>query len=375
MLLIFQVFFEAGKFCCGSLSGIQGLIFWNLIKQGKNISFINFLLAVQFFVNTINSYILIHFFFDIGFVSIFSAETDEEPVSELCKLYITSWLVTYTMWGIPNMGIMFCRFIYVRYSHGLVADMGSLFHKVVLLGILIFTFHWLSVWPINILLNKDDYTGIIKGKICNQIPFPSLNSNSIFFHIKAKMISCAIVGLYALLLIYFNVSSKKHRKKYAIPKRRVNILSMDQQANYLYLLAICMFIDQLIINLSFQLFHEELGVKHTFVIWWVWHLAMFSLLNIIAPSAIYWVASKEYPEFLDSRGKDFPEREGPRKMKIEPERPTMLRDVITNKENKRTFRFSYLTRKLKKRRDATSTQSNVWMIASSVVKMPEIEIV
>ena len=86
------------------------------------------------------------------------------------------------------------------------------------------------------------------------------------------------------------------------------------------------------------------------------------------------VAFKEYPEFLDSRGKDFPGREGPRKMKIEPERPTMLSDMITNKENKRTFRFSYLTRKLKKRRDVTSTRSNVWMIASSVVKMPEIEI-
>ena len=61
-------------------------------------------------------------FFEIGFAYIFRPDSDPENISELCKLYIISWLVTCTMWGIPNLGIMFCRFIFVRYGHGLVAN-------------------------------------------------------------------------------------------------------------------------------------------------------------------------------------------------------------------------------------------------------------
>jgi hypothetical protein len=128
------------------------------------------------------------------------------------------------MLGIPNLGILFCRFIYVRYGHGLVADMGSLFHKVVLLGISAFTVHWLLVWPVKTVLSKEDYTNIIKGKICNQIPFQEFNSSSIQFHVKAKLVSCFIVGLYWLSLVYIHHSSKKQTKSYGIPKRRLNIL-------------------------------------------------------------------------------------------------------------------------------------------------------
>ena len=103
---------------------------------------------------------------------------------------------------------------------------------------------------------------------------------------------------------------------------------------------------------------------------------MFSLLNIIAPSVIFWVAIKEYPEFFEYRGREYPGKEGPRKMKIEPERPAMFRDLITTKEKKRTFRFSYLKKRKvkKKKKDISSVKSKVWVITPYVVEMPEIEI-
>ena len=106
------------------------------------------------------------------------------------------------MGSIPSLGIFFCRFIYVRYAHGLVADMGRLFHKVVLLVIAVFTLHWLLVWSAS--LKKDDYKNIIKGKICNQLQFPEPGEKFIAFHVKPKLLTCAIVGLYGLSLVYIH---------------------------------------------------------------------------------------------------------------------------------------------------------------------------
>jgi hypothetical protein len=92
------MYFEVAKLSLCSTSGLQALIFWRLIQQGRNLTFINLLMAIQFFVNTINSSILSHFLFKIGSVN-FDPEAGEEGTSDLCTFYITSWLVTYNAWN------------------------------------------------------------------------------------------------------------------------------------------------------------------------------------------------------------------------------------------------------------------------------------
>ena len=306
------------EFVCTTACGMQALISWRLLKQGWNLSFINLLLAIHFFMNSINSYIYIYLLFDIGSKQLFDKETDPEDISVVCKYYISSWLALYTIGSIPSLGIVFCRFIYARYSHGLVADMGKLFHKIVLIGISMFTLHWILVWPLGTKVSKNDYKNIIKGQICNQIPFPDIGD--VEFHVKPKMVTVFIVGLYMLSLAYIHSSSNKQTKFHGIPKRRWNLLTINQHALYLHLTGICVEFDQLVINIILQVFNTEIGPKNVFRIWWFWHLVMFFIANVIATIVIIIVAEREYPEFNGLSPKTYPGQEKPRSIEIHPRR-------------------------------------------------------
>ena len=310
--------FELARFLCTTTSGLQAVLCWRLLKQGWKLNFINLLFAIQFFVNTVNNYIFVHFFFKIGFAHFFVAKKDPDDISEICKYYISSWLLLYIMGSIPCLGIFFCRFIYVRYAHGLVADMGRLFHKVVLLMIAVFTIQWLLVWSAS--LKKDDYKNILKGKICNQMPFPEPGDKIIELHVKPKLMTCAIGGLYCLSLVYIHASSKKKKARYSIPRRRWNLLNIDQHAFYLQLIHFCIQFDQVVINVIIQVFHSQLGVESVFLIWWTWHLVMFLITNMLAPLTIDYLARREYPEYKGLQGRRFPGQEKPRAEPLLPDR-------------------------------------------------------
>ena len=304
-------------FVCYTSIALQTKISWRLIKQGKELSFINLLLAIHFLVNAITTSFYLHFFFKIGSAQLFLDHDEKENTSSACKYYITSWLGLYITGGLPSLGIVFCRFIYVRYSHGLLADKGRLFHKIVLLVIFVFTLHGLLIWP---LLYQDDYKSIIKGKICNKLQFSELSK--VEFHVKPKLLSCMGVVLYMMACIFFQTSARRQRVKYGIPKRRCNLITIDQHALYLHLIGVCLMGDQLIINICIQVFHSALGVEDVFKIWWMWHLTIFVLIHIIAPYLIISIANKEYPEFEGLKGRTFPGQEKPRPQPISPMRET-----------------------------------------------------
>ena len=77
---------------------------------------------------------------------------------------------------------------------------------------------------------------------------------------------------------------------------------------------------QLVINIFFQVFYSSLGPDMVFQIWWVWHLLMFSIINILAPSAICYDARTNYPEFSGLKARRFPGQEAPRMGQIIPRR-------------------------------------------------------
>ena len=183
--------------CCIAV-GLQTKISWRLLKQGKELSFINLLLAIHFLINAITITLYLYFLFKIGSDHFSALKLNNEDRFTTCKYYISSWLGLYITGGLPSLGIVFCRFIYARYAHGLLADKGRLFHKIVLLVIFVFTLHGLLIWP---LLYQDDYRNIIKGKICNKLQFPE--ASKVEFHVKPKLLSCMGVGLYMMACIFF----------------------------------------------------------------------------------------------------------------------------------------------------------------------------
>ena len=122
------MWFDLAHVACSSSSGLQALICWRLLRQGKSLNFINLLFAIYFFINTVNSYVYINLLFKIGSVHFFAYRNYLEDVSAICKYYISSWLGLYTIGGHNSLGVVFCKFIYARYAHGLLADKGRLFH-------------------------------------------------------------------------------------------------------------------------------------------------------------------------------------------------------------------------------------------------------
>ena len=311
------MFFEFGHIICSSATCLHGIIAWRLLKQGKEISFINQLLALHFIFNTVATSVYLHFFFKLGSASIFLyEELALDETAALCDYYIQSFSGLYTVGSLPSLGIIFCRFIYARYAHGLVADKGRLFHKIVLLVIIIFTLHSL------ILDSQNDYRTCIKGRICNQIEFPDKSNKE--FHVKPKLLISIGVSLYMAAITFFQHTASGQKKLYNIPKRRQNLMTIKQHTFYNHLIGICVLFDQLILNTFNQEFHTSLGAHTALQIWWVGHLLMFYLIHILAPLCIYYFASRQYPEFSGLKGRKYPGQEKPRRQVPIPRREILI---------------------------------------------------
>ena len=315
-----QMLFDLLEPVYAGFVGLQFYIGWRLIKQGKKMNFINVFITVYFLINAINANIYLHFLFRLGRKQFFQKGAALEESRALCEHYISSWVTLYSIGGVPNLGIMFCRFIYVRYAHGLVDDMGKLFHKVVALALPMFTLQPLLMWPIYRTLSEDDWTHRIKGRICNKIDFPSEEETFISFYVKPKMIVVFIAGWYAVFICYMTISAWKHSAKYSIPRRRCNPINMTQHCIFSLLYSLSLVFDQLVINIVLQVFYSSLGPDLVFQIWWLWHLTMFSYINILAPLVICYIAHTHYPEFSGLEARRFPGQEKPRMGKIVPRR-------------------------------------------------------
>ena len=301
-----------------STAGLLWLIlFWRLAAHGRKISFINLLLALKFLLLALGSFCCAYFLFQLGFEHFFEEEDSSSEVnSYLCKTYLTSYMITYTFVTYPNLGIIFCRFIYIRYAQGLVDDMGKLLHRVILLSITVFSLHWMLIWPIRTVLSDEDYTEFIKGKICHQNPISELTQSEIVGKLGVTM----IVVLFMLALLHMKRSALKHSKVHHISKARRNILTFRQQTSFLHLILIILIVDQLIVNSVCQIFNNYLGTALVFKIWWIWNLVMFLVTYFLYPIKFIFLAWRDYPEFTDLRPNRFPGQESPRKNPIIPYR-------------------------------------------------------
>ena len=81
-----------------STAGLLWLIlFWRLAAHGRQISFMNLLLALKFLLLALGSFCCSYFLFQLGFENFFEEEDFSSEVnSYLCKTYLTSYMITYT---------------------------------------------------------------------------------------------------------------------------------------------------------------------------------------------------------------------------------------------------------------------------------------
>ena len=299
-------------FICSLSSLLWAFLFWRLIGLGRGLTFINVLLAIQFLIGTFTSFFCSLALFNLGSSQLFEYHVDINS----CKLYLTIYLVAYTLAGYLNLGSIFCRFIYVRYAQGLIKDKGKLFHQLVLVMITFFSLHWVLIWPIRTVLSNESYRTLIKGKICQQIPISELSQKDL----RGKLATTAVLILGTLALMYMSNTSLKRKTGCSIPKVRRNVISFEQHAFYSRLYAFLLIFDQLVINTFCQSFSTVIGTHSVFVFWWVWNLIMFIFLFILTPIIwIFW-ALRDFPEFTNLRGRRYPGQELPRLQPILPYR-------------------------------------------------------
>ena len=229
MALLSQVLLYTLMTICLTGSVLYAYICLKLIQYGQR-SFINIIFMVLFCLNIFLSPLIVYFFFIIGITTF--TEGSSARIADSCQYYMQVW----TSWNIfnafGNIGMMFCRFIYVRYATGLVKNGTKLFHILVCCVSGTFTLQWLGIQPLYYWLMVDNpMKTTLKGQICTRTQltiFEDINK-TINFSIKSKLLIITFSVLFLMVSLYFTKSSKRMNSKFKIPKRRINIFNMKMQ--------------------------------------------------------------------------------------------------------------------------------------------------
>ena len=142
-------------------------------------------------------------------------------------------MVTNIMVGIPSFVVMFCRFFFARYVHGLVTDK-KLFKQLICVSLLFFSLHWLGIFPVQLNLNEElSIKRNIKGRICTQTHILEFleETVNVLLSVKPKLIIISLILFIFFFNTYFYVSAIRQRARHHIPRKRVNL--MDIKGNFL----------------------------------------------------------------------------------------------------------------------------------------------
>ena len=145
--------------------------------------------TILFFCNTLTSFTICYFLFEIGEENLSGkSQPSSTPSKELhssCTFYILAWISSQQFLINGSVGIMFCRFIYARYASGLVASGTILFHRLAAILIVSFISQFI--------------------KLCTLAPiaqneFKSKNNG---FAWKHKLIIITMMLLFIVVTLYF----------------------------------------------------------------------------------------------------------------------------------------------------------------------------
>lgn len=215
--------------------------------------------------------------------------------------------------------IIFSRFIFARYAHGLVSAGTELFKKTVIVAVCSFSLHLILIWPVRYEINDSNYDETIVGKICAQLQIEKFQKG-IFnpeFSVKPKLVTTSLAAVFVSFSIYWRFSAWKQREKYAILPLRRNFINIDEDLAFLTNIALHLVMDQWI-NIPLEIFYSRLGSENLFWIWLFWHLFMLLNCQVISPACVIWRSWNKFPQFRGLKAKSYPGKEKLKKMKILP---------------------------------------------------------
>ena len=126
-MIAVQIICYIGPLACGLISA-------KMITHWKNWHFINKMLTIYFILQAFFSTGIIFLYFEI----IISDGFSQHQV-KLCRLYLPVWIIYQHISINGNLGMVFCRFIYVVYAQKLLAAGSRIFHFVLCVGIIVWT--------------------------------------------------------------------------------------------------------------------------------------------------------------------------------------------------------------------------------------------
>ena len=217
--------------------------------------------------------------------------------------------------------MLFCRFIYVCNANGLITNGKKLFHILVCCVTGAFTLQWLGIQPLQYRLGVDNHPmNLVEEYICTETKitqFEDVHAN-INFSIKNKLILISSSVLFLMANLYFTLSSQRMKRRFKIPKRRINLLDMKNQTIYTASIIINVIINQILMGII-QLNYEELGEHNVFKIWWIFHLWEIMETHLFANIFIIY-NMHQMNEFNGYIGRTFPGQEQPKASIVQPER-------------------------------------------------------
>ena len=179
-----------------------------------------------------------------------------------------------------NLGLLFCRYIYVRYAHGLVSHGKVLFHKIIVLVVLTFLCQQVIMFPMReyLFVQKFPFHNVI-GSICCMKKLIFVKNDK---KIRDKLIHITYITLFILLVQAFGKLVDRKRRKYAIRQTRKNIITFKMHLNKMYMFLGMLFSDQCV-NLLLEIFYHRLGTVTVFEVWWVWQGFKFTQWTLWFP--------------------------------------------------------------------------------------------
>ena len=195
--MYFILLYPLPKYVClrnywSSQNGSAFCVWTSLFQMRKSSTFISTMFLIHIFTTSVLGPLRIYFFFNIGNSHFVTKQSNIVEDIQVCKFYIvTSGL--HLMFSIfINTGMIFCRFIYVRYAKGLLSMGSKLLHVLVYLLIGTYFLRWLLMFLIpNFFLLEDVDLNSIQKRICTK----NRTDSSPYSQNWSKRLACAVTEL------------------------------------------------------------------------------------------------------------------------------------------------------------------------------------
>ena len=264
------------------------------------------LVAVQF-----------HYMVEIGKIQLDLIPAVSEEVIEDCSRYLVTISTTNILDCIYNTGILFCRFVYARHALELTTDKVKIVHFLVCCVTGTFTVQGLFLGPIGMLAKQDL---VKKTRLCTSgsLDFVSLKSQDNGRFYQVGLIIITFTTLLVLCNLHFTNAALKLRRRYKIPTRSINYVSLKEQSFYIISLLIS-FIVERSVKAMLVYNYNVLDLKTISLCWWAFQLSFILIFNILAPIYILFsILQKD--EYRGLVAKKLTEQEKPRIWMFEPRR-------------------------------------------------------